>query len=120
MKALVLALTLLPLPALAETGFACAFTVSCEAAGGCEPAQITTEIGAHDENAAIFLTANSAAIPATRLSAPDRRTQVFVAHEDGGSSDLITIHADGTALHSTHSLNGDARAVTYFGSCEEM
>lgn len=106
-------------PARAETGYSCAFTVACEAAGGCAPTEILTEIGLSEEGDMAFLDARSAALPALALSDPGSTPFVIATTAPGAESDLITIHADGTALRSRHPADPGSPATTYFGICEE-
>ena len=106
-------------PAMAETGYSCTFTVACEAAGGCEPAAIEIEIGVSEEGAMAFLEADADALPALSLSDADSSSFSIATTVPGAESDLITIHADGTALRSRHPANPGSPAITYFGICEE-
>lgn len=106
-------------PAWAETGFSCAFTVACEAAGGCVPVDILTEIGLSEDGAMAFLDADADALPALTLSSPGASPTVFATTAPGAESDLITIHADGTALRSRHPADPGRPVTTYFGICEE-
>lgn len=106
-------------PAWSETGYSCAFSVACEVAAGCEPAEIQTEIGLIEDGAMVFLNADAAALPALILSDADSAAFVIATTVPGAESDLITIHADGTALRSRHPANPGSPAITYFGICEE-
>lgn len=106
-------------PALAETGYSCAFTVACEAAGSCVPAEIRTEIGLSEDGAMAFLNTDAAALPALILSEAESSPFVIATTAPGVESDLITIHADGTALRSRHPADPGSPATTYFGICEE-
>ncbi|WP_420394786.1 hypothetical protein [Nioella sp.] len=112
-------LCLLAAPAMAETGYSCAFTVACEAAGGCEPAEIRTEIGMSEDGITAFLNADADPLPALSLSDADSSPFSIATTVPGAESDLITIHADGTALRSRHPANPGSPAITYFGTCEE-
>lgn len=114
-----ISLCCLAAPAFAETGYSCAFTVACEAAGGCEPADIQTEIGLSEDGTLAFLDADADALPALSLSAPGSTPFVIATTAPGAESDLITIHADGTALRSRHPADPGSPATTYFGICEE-
>ena len=107
----------LPAPALAETGWSCLFTVECAAAGDCTGVEISTEIGLLDHEATLFFTEAAEAVAATTVFEGDA-SAVFVTHDPDAATNLITIAADGTALRSRHGPG--SRAVTYFGSCEEM
>lgn len=107
-------------PALAETGQSCSFSVACEAAGGCAPVEIETEIGLSEDGAMAFLSAGADPLPALSLSATGAVPLVYaVRGGQTGGSDLITIHADGTALRSHHPGAPGAPATTFFGTCEE-
>jgi len=106
-------------PAWAETGYSCAFTVACEAAGGCAPVQIQTEIGMNEDGTLAFLDASAAALPALTLSETGGTPFVIATSAPGAESDLITIHADGTALRSRHPADPGHPATTLFGICEE-
>lgn len=107
-------------PAGAETGYSCAFSVACEAAGGCAPVSIETEIGLTDEGATAFLSAEATALPAQILSGDATTRPVVLATRAAGlESDLITIYADGTALRSRHPAAPGTPATTFFGICEE-
>jgi hypothetical protein len=114
-----IALCLLAPPAMAETGYSCAFTVACEAAGGCEPAAIEIEIGMGEDGILAFLETDAAPLPALSLSDADSSPFTIATTAPGAESDLITIHADGTALRSRHPANPGSPAITYFGICEE-
>jgi len=115
LSVLPLPLILLATPIMAETGYSCAFTVECAAAGECGPADRLAEIGIADEEIWIFLSDTSGPLPALRLSGHGP-TQPFAAFGTGPASALLTIGADGTALMSQHRENDGA--VTYFGTCE--
>ena len=118
-RALPFLAALAALPAQAETGQSCAFTVACEAAGGCVPSDVETEIGMAEDGAIAFLSAGAGPLPATTLSAPQTSPRIYAVAGADGDSDLITIHADGTALRSHHPSSPGAPATTYFGTCEE-
>ena len=114
-----ISLCLLAAPALAETGYSCAFTVACEAAGGCAPVEVQTEIGFSEDGAMAFLDADADALPALSLTGEDVPPFTIATATPGAESDLITIHADGTALRSRHPADPGSPAITYFGICEE-
>ncbi|MGI3184170.1 hypothetical protein [Nioella aestuarii] len=114
-----ISLCLLATPAMAETGYSCAFTVACEAAGSCAPAEIQTEIGTGEDGVMAFLEADAAPLPALTLSDEDSMPFTIATTAPGAESDLITIHADGTALRSRHPADPGSPATTYFGICEE-
>lgn len=114
-----IALCLLASPAMAETGYSCVFTVACEAAGSCEPAAIEIEIGIGEDGILAFLETDAAPVPALSLSDADSSPFTIATTVPGAGSDLITIHADGTALRSRHPANPGSLAITYFGICEE-
>ena len=97
----------------------CAFTVACEAAGSCEPAEIRTEIGMSEDGITAFLDADAAPLPALSLTDEGESPFTIATTAPGAESDLITIHADGTALRSRHPADPGSPAITYFGICEE-
>ncbi len=105
-------------PALAETGFACAFTVACEAAGECLPEEILTEIGVSEDGAMAFLGRNTDGLEITPMSPANAGVVSFSGLSDDQVATLITINADGTALFSQH--GPEAAATTHFGTCEVM
>lgn len=109
----------LALPAWSETGQSCLFSVGCEAAGGCEPVEIATEIGMGENGVLAFLTVEAGGLRAETLSAPEATARVYALSDPANGARLITIHADGTALMSRHPADPADPAITYFGTCEE-
>lgn len=110
-----LSVILLPMPAMADTGYSCSFTVQCGAAGECGPADRSAEIGTTGSQTWIFLDDTAGPLPAVRLSGHGP-SQPFGVIGTGPAAALLTIYADGTALMSQH-RDADG-AITYFGSCE--
>lgn len=115
---LALPLLLVATPALAETGYSCAFTVACAAPGDCEAIEELTEIATSEAGEWIFLGATAAALPAFRLPGREGGAEVFATNGAGGTGTRITVNPDRTALLSRH--RDAVGAATLFGTCEVM
>ena len=116
---LALTLAILPAPLMAEP-WLCSFTVECDPIAGCASGGFTAQVIAADHADELFLSTAVGDSPIIRLTAPNSLPASYAGAARAGTAELVTIEADRTAIMSVHLFDGDARAITYFGTCEEL
>ncbi|WP_439138155.1 hypothetical protein [Roseicyclus sp.] len=113
------ALAALPFSTVAEP-WLCNFTVECDPTAGCASGGFTAQVIAADHADELFLSTAMGDSPVIRLTAPDSLPASYAGAGRAGTAELVTIEADRTAIMSVHLFDGDAAAITYFGTCEEL
>jgi hypothetical protein len=108
-----------PAMALAEP-WHCRFTVECAASLGCEAVGFDARLIAADHAGELFLSTTMGDSPIIRLTPQGVLPASYAGTSRSATAELVTIAADRTAIMSLHIFDGEATAITYFGTCEEL
>ena len=108
-----------PAIAMAEP-WHCRFTVECAASLGCEAAGFDARLIAADHAGELFLSTAMGDSPIIRLTPQGVLPASYAGSSRSATAELVTIAADRTAIMSLHLFDGEATAITYFGTCEEL
>ena len=75
---------------------------------------------AADHAGELFLSTAMGDSPIIRLTPQGVLPASYAGSSRSATAELVTIAADRTAIMSLHLFDGEATAITYFGTCEEL
>ncbi len=121
--AAVAALGLSAVPGLAQEAppLLCLFSPDCGDVAECDSAAFTIEIAPIDHEPGWWFTYATGSIPVREVTAQGDTGRSFVTAA-GDTRDLLSVFADGEAVHSRHFTRaGDGPAgITSYGQCEVL